>query len=325
MPEGRAIAIGGSAGSISALKQIMPQLPATLPAPVFVVVHVGRQGEDLLAGILGACGPLDVSTAEDGARPERGHVYVAPADRHLLVVDGMIRLGRGPRENMSRPAADALFRSVAASYGPRAVGLVLTGNLNDGAAGLAAIKQCGGLTAAQNPADADVPDMPSGALEASDIDYRAPVSELAALIAALAGEPPGPALPIPRALELEIAIALGRPSRAATIAEIADVAPLSCPACGGTLSQLKEPPLRYRCQIGHAYSAGALAHEQDGSLEEALGVALRTVEERAVLAERMARDAEQSGRVRSMEDYLSKASEFRRSAEVLRNAAIRFS
>jgi len=323
MSEGRVIAIGGSTGSISALKQILPRLPAGLPAPVFVVVHVGAEGRNLLAGILDACGPLTVSTAKDGEHPEQAHVYVAPAGRHLLLVDGEIRLGRGPRENMARPAVDALFRSVAASYGPRAIGLVLSGHLNDGAAGLAAIAQCGGLTAVQSPADAEAPDMPRGALEAGDIDYRAPLADLANLMVALAKEPPGPEFPTPRALELEIEIALGRPSQTGVIDEIADVAPLSCPECGGTLSQLKEAPLRYRCQIGHAYSAKTLAHEQNGSLDEALGVALRIVEERAVLADRMARDAEASGRAWSMENYASKAAEFRRSADVLRSAAIR--
>jgi two-component system, chemotaxis family, protein-glutamate methylesterase/glutaminase len=325
MPEGRVIAIGGSSGSVSALKLIMSRLPSALPASVFIVVHVGAHGHDLLADVLDACGPLNVSTAKEGERPERGRVYVAPADHHLLVVDGVMRLGRGPRENMSRPAVDALFRSVAASCGPRAVGMVLTGNLNDGAAGLAAIKQCGGLTAIQCPSDAEAPDMPLGALEASDIDYRAPLRDLPDLIAALAEAPPGPALLIPRALEVEIAIALGRPSRAATIAEIADEAPLSCPDCGGALSQLKQPPLRYRCQIGHAFTAKVLAHEQATSLNQAMGIALRIVEERAVVAERMARDAEQAGRTRSMEDYLSRASEFRQSADVLREAAIKFS
>jgi two-component system, chemotaxis family, protein-glutamate methylesterase/glutaminase len=325
MPEERAIAIGGSAGAVSALKRILPRLPAALPAPVFVVVHVGARGRDLLADILDACGPLKVSTAQEGERPGRAHVYVAPADRHLLVIDGVIRLGRGPRENMSRPAVDALFRSVAACYGPRAVGLVLTGNLNDGAAGLAAIKRCGGLTAVQDPADADAPEMPSEALEASDVDYRAPLADLADLIAALAREPTGPERPIPRALELEVHIALGRPSHAETVAEIADVVPLSCPDCGGTLAQLKAPPLRYRCQIGHAYSANALANEQGRWLEEALGVALRIVEERAILSERMARDAEKAGRTRSVEGYVAKAAELRGSAEVLREAALRIS
>ena len=321
----RAIAIGGSSGSISALKTIMADLPADLPAAVFVVVHVGAQGQNLLSGILDSCGPLEVSTAWDEEQPRMGRVYVAPADRHLLLIDGVIRLGCGPRENMSRPAVDALFRSVAAHYGARAIGLVLSGNLNDGAAGLAAIKQRGGLTAVQNPADAAVPDMPLGALEGSNVDYRAPLKDLGDLITALAHEPPGPERALSRAMELEIDIAHGRPCSTETVAEIADVAPLSCPACGGTMSQLKQPPLRYRCQVGHAYSAEALAAQQESSLDEAVRVALRIVEERAVLIDRMVGEAEKAGRTRSRQDMIDKAADLRHSAEILRQAALRLS
>lgn len=318
----RAIAIGGSTGSTPVLKAVLSRLSETLPAAVFVVVHVGAQGRNLLADILDGAGPLHVTTATDGEHAENGRVYVAPADRHLLVIDGVIRLGKGPRENMARPSIDALFRSVAAGYGPRAVGLVLTGNLNDGAAGLAAIKQRGGLTAVQNPADSVAPDMPLGALEAADVDYRAPPGDLADLITELAHKQPGPEQPVHRALELEIDIALGRPCLTETIAQIADFAPLSCPACNGTLSQLKEPPLRFRCQVGHAYSAKTLADQHEGSLDEAVRVALRIVEERSVLAERMARDAKKANRPRTHEDFLAKATELRKSADVLRAAAL---
>src|SRR6056297_187914 len=320
MHKERAIAIGGSSGSIAALKQIVPRLLKDVPAAIFVVVHVGAYGRNLLGDILDSSGSLSVTTAVDGEPAEAGRVYVAPADRHLLVIDGIIRLGRGPRENMSRPPIDALFRSVAFSYGSGAIGLVLTGNLNDGAAGLASIKQRGGLTAVQNPADADAPDMPLGALEASDIDYRAPLADL---ITAMAHEPTGSEPAIRRELELEVDIALGRPCLTETIAEIADVAPLSCPDCGGTLSQLKRPPLRFRCQVGHAYSANALAHQHEGSIDEAVRVALRIVEERAVLAERMAREAKTAARTHAHEDYLGKAAELRASAKVLRAAALR--
>ncbi|MBS1303445.1 chemotaxis protein CheB [Loktanella sp. SALINAS62] len=323
MQKQRAIAIGGSTGSLSVLKEIMPSLPENLPAPIFVVVHVGAHGRNLIADILDDAGPLHVSTALEGEEVESGCVYVAPADRHLLVIDGVIRLGRGPRENLARPAVDALFRSVAASYGSGAVGLVLTGNLNDGAAGLVTIKQRGGVSVVQNPADSVAPDMPLGALESTEVDYCTPPNDLADLITMLVNQPLGPEHAIDRALELEIDIALGGPCLTETVEQIADVVPLSCPACNGTLSQLKEPPLRYRCQVGHAYSAKALADQHEGSLDEAVRVALRIVEERAVLAERMARDAKEASRMRTHQDFLTKAAELRQSAEVLRAAALR--
>jgi two-component system, chemotaxis family, protein-glutamate methylesterase/glutaminase len=290
-----------------------------------VVVHVGNHGKDLLAGLLDGLGPLRVTTAREGEVVEAGRIYVAPADRHLLITDHTVRLGRGPRENMARPAVDALFNSVAATYGSGAIGLVLTGNLHDGAAGLAAIKRCGGLTAVQDPAEAAAPEMPLEALEASEVDYRARLEDLPGLIAQLAQEPLGPPLPVPRALALEVEIALGRPCRSETIAEIADPAPLSCPACGGVLSQLDGAPLRFRCQVGHAFTARALEEEQEGSLDEAVRVALRIVEERAVLAERMSRDAAAAGRPRTEEMYRAKASELRRTSEVLRSATLRLS
>jgi two-component system, chemotaxis family, protein-glutamate methylesterase/glutaminase len=323
MSTGRAIAIGGSTGSLAALKVVLPRLPADLPAPVFLVVHVGSHGRDLVAGILDGLGPLRVTTAQDGEDVEAGRIYVAPADRHLLIIDQTVRLGRGPRENMARPAVDALFNSVAATYRSGAIGLILTGNLHDGAAGLAAIKRCGGLTAVQDPAEAVAPEMPFEALEASDVDYRAPLEDLPGLIVQLAQEPLGPPRPVPRALELEVDIALGRPCRSETIAEMAEPAPLSCPACGGVLSQLDGGPLRFRCQVGHAFTARALEEEQEGSLDEAVRVALRIVEERAVLAERMARDAAAAGRPRTDERYRSKAADLRQTAEVLRSAALR--
>lgn len=323
MDRHRVVAIGGSTGAVNDVKHILVGLPADLPAAVFIVVHVGAQGRNLLAGAFDGCGPLPVTTATDGEPVKPGHVYVAPADQHLLVVDDVIRLGRGPRENMARPSVDALFRSVALTYGARAIGLVITGNLNDGAAGLAAIKRRGGVTAVQNPSDAVAPDMPLGALEASDVDYRAPTGELAPLLASLAQQAPGPELPGSRALELEVDIALGRPCLSTAIAEIPDVSPISCPACGGVLSEIKEPPLRYRCQVGHGYSGEALAHEQEGSIDEAVRVALRIVDERATLTDRMARDAQAAGRPHSHRTLDDKTRELRGYADVLRHAALK--
>ena len=319
--EHRTIAIGGSTGAVKDLKRILGALPADFPAPVFIVIHVGAQGRNLLAKTFEGCGPLPVTTAKDGETIEAGHVYIAPSDRHLLVMDGAIRLGRGPRENMARPAVDALFRSVALSYGSRAIGLVITGHLNDGASGLAAIRQRGGITVVQNPSDAEAPGMPC-ALEASDIDYRAPTDELAPLLSVLAQQAPGPEVQASRALELEVDIALGRPCESTTIAEIATPVPITCPSCAGVLSEIKEPPLRFRCQVGHGYTAEALAKEQEGSLDEAVRVALRIVGERATLIERMVRDAQAAGRTHAHRDLHEKARELRTYEDVLRRAAL---
>lgn len=198
-----------------------------------------RTRKDLLAEILNAHSGIPVTTAVDGEAVERRHVYVAPADHHLLVIDGVIRLGRGPRENLARPAVDPLFRSVGLNYGPRAVAIVLTGMLNDGAAGLADLKRCGGVTVVQNPSEAVAPDMPMGALRASDVDYRAPLEDLAALLVELTGEEAGPPILVPAEIRLEVDIALGLQIGSETMLTIANPVPISCPACGGVLSQIR--------------------------------------------------------------------------------------
>jgi two-component system, chemotaxis family, protein-glutamate methylesterase/glutaminase len=315
------IAIGGSLGAIDAAKVLLRDLPDDLSAAVLLVIHVGAGGMNRLAAILAAETNLSVTTAVDRELLEFGHVYVAPADRHLLVIDGMIRLGRGPRENWTRPAVDPLLRSIAASYGPRAVGVILTGCLHDGAAGLAAVARCGGATAIQNPTDAEAPDMPLAALEATDVDYRGSAAELAAVLTDLIGQEVEPTFEVPADLELEVRIALGRPIGAHTISTIGDVSALSCPACGGVLSQIcAGPPLRFRCQVGHAFSAEALAEEQEDSVDEAVLTALRIIEERAVLLEKMAAEALRARRTVIAQHYEERSMELRARAVTLRNA-----
>jgi two-component system chemotaxis response regulator CheB len=291
------IAIGGSLGGVEAVRRLCAELPPELAATVFIVVHVGAEGNDLLAGIFDAHSAIAVSTATDGEIPRPGHAYVAPADRHLLVIDGTIRLGRGPRENLARPAIDPLFRSLAVGYGPRVVAVLLTGLLNDGAAGLADVHRCGGVTVVQNPGDALAADMPLSALRATDVDYRAPVADMTSLLVKLAGEDAGPRVPIPSDLMREVDIALGRKSGTDIVSKFADPVAMSCPDCGGVLSQVRRgPPLRFRCQIGHAYTAETLVAEKDGTVEEAMRVAMRIMEERAVLSRKMAEEARLSGR-----------------------------
>ncbi len=323
MAQREIIAIGGSAGSIQVIRQICAALPLHLPAAVLIAVHIGADHPNLLAGILDHGGRLPASTAADGEPLAPGHVYVAPADHHLVVDGGIVRLGRGPRENMARPAIDPLFRSAGISAGPRAIGVLLSGMLNDGASGLADLKRCGGVTVVQNPGDAAESEMPRTALLASDIDYRAPAGDLADLLSRLVQEEPGAAPVPPDSIALEVEIAMGRPSNTPTIAIIADPVPLNCPGCGGTLSQIRRSPLRFRCQVGHGYTAEALAHEQEGSLDEAFRLALRVIEERAVLMEKMAFDALDGGRTAAAASFKERAQEYRRSAAVLMAAALR--
>lgn len=315
------IAIGGSAGSGAVLRQVVRDLPRDLPASIFIATHVPSHSRGYLAETLGTSESLPVAEAIDGQPIERGRVYVAMPDRHLLLIDGTIRLGDGPRENMVRPAIDPLFRSAALSYGSRAVGVVLTGSLNDGASGLHAIKSVGGTAVVQHPLDAEVDQMPLAALESVEADHVAPAADLSEVLACLARSEAGPDHRPSEALEMEVEIAAGRRLGSDHLRQIADPSPLSCPDCQGVLSEVRgERPLRYRCQIGHSYTAEILASRID-QVDEAMRIAMRVMEERVTLVERMAKDARQTGRLAVAELYESRAEEYRRYARTLREAA----
>jgi two-component system chemotaxis response regulator CheB len=183
----RIVVIGASAGGIRALRTVLGPLPRGFPAPVAVVVHTSPHSPGILDEILDRAGELPATHARDGEPLRDGHVYIAPPDYHMLVEPGLVRLTRGPRENRFRPAIDPLFRSAAQVYGPGAIGVVLTGDLDDGTAGLTVIKQLGGTAIVQNPADAAYPSMPRSALLHVDVDYVVPLVEIPALLVTLAG------------------------------------------------------------------------------------------------------------------------------------------
>jgi len=183
--------------------------------------------------VASGAGKLPVRWAENGLPIENGHVYLAPADGHLLLADGHTMLGSGPPENMFRPAIDPLFRSAALHYGPRVIGVALSGLLSDGAAGLNAIKRCGGLAVAQDPAEAIADQMPRRALEATTVDPCVPADRLGDLLSDLVREKPGRALPIPPEIRLGVEIASGERIGAGSLIDIASPAALTCPSCGG--------------------------------------------------------------------------------------------
>lgn len=322
MPTRDIVVIGGSAGSSAVLQQLMSDLPADLPASLFIATHVPSESSGYLVDMLSRVTNLPVSQAEDGVPIERGRAYVAVPDRHLLVIDGTVRLGDGPRENMTRPAIDPLFRSAALSYGPRTVGVLLSGMLNDGASGLWAIKECGGTAVVQHPLDAAADEMPLAALEIVTPDEVAPASELGRVLADVVRGEAGQAGSCPEGLALEVDIASGARLGSAALGNIAEPSALSCPDCNGVLSEMKKQhPLRYRCQIGHAFTAEVLAARTE-EVDHAMRVALRIMEERVTLVTRMADDARRSGRTAVAELYESRAQEYTHYATVLRQAAL---
>jgi two-component system, chemotaxis family, protein-glutamate methylesterase/glutaminase len=318
------IVIGGSAGATAPLKQILSRLPPDLPAAVLIVLHIPAQGIGILSTVASSAGPLPVRQAENGMKIEPGQVYLAAPDHHLLLSEDRVFLGRGPRENMVRPAIDALFRSAAINYGPRVIGVLLSGLLSDGSAGLNAIKRCGGISVVQAPSDAIADEMPRSALEATIIDLCVPGAGMGDVLSDLVREAPGAALPIPPEIRLEVEIAAGERIGSDNLLSMADPAALTCPACGGVLSEVRESrPMRFRCQVGHAFTGDVLAKEQEGRVDEALRVALRIIEERAELVQRMAADGRRSGRPAVAEMYQARAAEYREYADMIRRVVLK--
>jgi two-component system chemotaxis response regulator CheB len=311
------IAIGASMGGVEAVPAVLAGLAADLPAAIFVVQHTSPHSKSRLASIYNRTSRLRAADAGDGEAVEHGRVYVAPPDQHLLVREGRILLSHGPHENRSRPAIDPLFRSVAASYGPRAVGVVLTGLLDDGASGLAAMRRCGGVTVVQDPNDAAYPEMPRSALEATTVDHCVPLARMGELLTRLAHAAGGKAALVPPDIEREVAMANGELSDYSE--ELGELAPVTCTECGGNLWEIKTDGVRrYRCRTGHAYSARSLVAEQGEKIEAALWAAIRSMEERATMLNKLAGDSKAGGLSRVRERYQTRAREAREHADILR-------
>ena len=188
----RIVTIGASQGGVQALCALLAGLPPDFGAPVLIVQHIGA-AESMLPSILNEVSALDAAFAAHRESLKTGRIYVAPPDQHMLVHDGQIDLSRGPRENWARPAVDPLFRSAAFCYGPGTIGIVLSGRLNDGTAGLFEIKRAGGVALVQTPREAEAPDMPQSALDNAAVDYCLPVAEMPRLLARLVTQPCPPA------------------------------------------------------------------------------------------------------------------------------------
>jgi two-component system chemotaxis response regulator CheB len=316
------IVIGGSAGSGAALKELVKGLPPDFPGSVFITTHLPTEHRSYLPELLAGPDHIPVTRAIDGQPIERGQAYVAAADRHLLLLDSTIRLGAGPRENMVRPSIDPMFRSAALSYGPRAVGVVLSGMLNDGASGLHAIKQAGGTAVVQHPLDAIEDQMPRAALEVVDADHVVRADDLAEVLREIVASDAGPPVAPSDMLAFEVEVAAGRRLGSDNLRRFAEPAALTCPDCQGVLSEVRDGrPLRYRCQIGHAFTAEELASHHV-AVDEAVRIAMRIMEERVELVQRMAKDARATGRTAVAELYEQRAQEYARYATTLRDAAM---
>jgi two-component system, chemotaxis family, protein-glutamate methylesterase/glutaminase len=291
MPKRNIIVIGGSSGSFESFKKIAAALPKDLDASIFIVWHMAPDVRSVLPQILNNVGPLFASDAREGERIESGRIYVARPDHHLLLDDSHIRVTRGPKENRFRPALDPLFRSAAYNYGPRSIGVVLSGALDDGTSGLWTIKHRGGLAVVQDPNDADISSMPENAIREVDVDHIVPVADMPELLVRLSSQE------VPERAEgamqdssedkrtrLEIRIAAEDNALEAGVMEWGELSPFTCPDCSGVLSKIKDGNRpRFRCHTGHAFSSDSLLAALTETIEESLWSAIRGVDESIML------------------------------------------
>ena len=287
------IVIGTAAGGLEALDQLIGQLPTNLPASIVIVQHMdrGNSGEPLLRR-LGRHQAFHPKLAEHSERLKPRRVYIAPPDNHLLIKKGKLLVTKGAAENGHRPGIDPLFRSAAVSHGSRVIGVVLTGIMDDGTAGLIAVKRCGGVTVAQDPRDAAYSGMPLSALDMANADYCVSIAEMGPLLTSLVSKPHGKSKPFPDDIRTEAVIAERVSSDISQVNGLGEQVPYNCPGCGGVLWKIHGPGgKRYRCHTGHSYSSLSLLASQSEKIEEMLWISLRMFEERKNLLTSMARDS----------------------------------
>jgi two-component system chemotaxis response regulator CheB len=327
MPAPQIIVVGASAGGVEALTSLARGLPADFPAALFAVLHVPPHGSSVLPQLIARAGRLPARHPQHGEPILRGRWYVAPPDQHLLIRDAHVHLGRGPTENGHRPAIDPLFRSAASAYGSDVIGIVLSGSLDDGTAGLLAIKRAGGVTIVQDPAEAMYPSMPQSALENVEIDHVCSVASLAQLLSDLVRGPgetaesnmsSGEDAAEKDATQLEAEIAERGQDAIEELERRGVPSAFACPDCHGVLWEVREGDLvRYRCRVGHAYLPQALSAAQADQLEESLWIALRTLKEHSALSKRLAERARGRKMLQVALNYDTRAREAAQRAAVI--------
>jgi two-component system, chemotaxis family, protein-glutamate methylesterase/glutaminase len=285
------VVIGASAGGVTAVRAVVSALPAELNAAVLIVLHIPVHTPTSLHEVLARDAAVTVKLAENGEHLRHGNAYIAPTDRHLVVEGDQLRLTRGPRENRVRPCIDVLFRSAALHFGPRVIGVVLTGALDDGTAGLWAIKDRGGTAVVQDPEDSEMSSMPRSALEHVSVDHVLSLTAIGPTIAQLAREvlprqPAGSAAPKTMQIEAEIAIEGDALRRG--VLSMGEMSANTCPECHGVLVRIREGRvLRFRCHTGHAFSLQTLLADVDDAIDHSLWNTIRAIEERALVLREM--------------------------------------
>ncbi|MDF7815256.1 chemotaxis protein CheB [Hymenobacter sp. YC55] len=319
------IVIGASTGGFEALKHLIGLLPADLNAAIFIVWHMSPDVTGILPQVLNRQKTLLATTAVDNEPLSYNRIYVAPPDRHLLLEQGFVRVTKGPKENRFRPAVDPLFRSAAYIYGPRVIGIVLSGALDDGTAGLWTIKNRGGLALVQEPAEAEVPAMPENALAAVAVDYRVCIADMAPLLVHLITETVTKAGEIAMEEQQKTAIETGIAAQDRGLEQgilgLGKPSPYACPDCHGVLLTITDGELvRYRCHTGHAYSADSLLSTITEHVEDTLWNAIRGVEESILLLNNLGDHYAEKNQPKLAAMCFQKAKEAKGRAETVRQA-----
>ncbi|MCW3117216.1 MAG: hypothetical protein JWM28_1298 [Chitinophagaceae bacterium] len=307
---GFVIVVGASAGGLSALKQLLGQFESDIPAAILVVLHISPViNEGFIPGTLQSSTSLKVLKAENNLFLETGCIYVAVPDAHLLVKENYLLLGFGPEENRWKPSIDVLFRSAAVAYGERCIGIILTGLLNDGTAGMDAIKRCGGVTIIQDPKQAEFPEMPLSVLENIHVDYCLTLDKMAPAVQKIFQKEVTTST-APKEILAEAAIIEKMQTGSYAVSQIGDPTVYACPDCGGILWEIKNGEFaRYRCHIGHSYTEEDLLLKQTNAMHSTLWISLRIMEERKSLLEKIARQNRQKGYNRTSKEYELKAAQ----------------
>lgn len=310
------VVIGGSAGSLEALKSLVSSLPGNLPVTIFITVHVSPEAPSILPAILTRAGRIPAVHPLNRQPIMKSTIYVAPPDQHLLIEDGCVLSSRGPRENLHRPAIDPLFRSAARAYGPRVIGIILSGLLDDGASGLLAVKLKGGLAVVQDPTEAAFPEMPERAWRYAGADHVLPISGIEQLLVnSVNGQGNGHGAKAHHSPSEKRRGASGESKALAVEAQHADIenppvkeqlgmpSVYACPDCHGVLWEIKEGNLlRFRCRVGHAYTAETLNVAMSQATEDTLWASMRALEEKADLLRRMASRSPETAALRYEEE-----------------------
>jgi len=338
MPGHDIIVVGASAGGVELALALVAQLPDDLPAAVFIAIHISPSAESVLPQLLRRRTKLRVAHAHNGDRIEHGRIYVAPPDRHLTVRRGRVELTMGPRENGHRPAVDTLFRSAAQSYGARVIGVVLSGNLDDGTAGAIEIHRGGGVVIAQNPSEALYPSMPQSVIDVAGADHVASVAGIAILLSDLSRTPVLEEEPVmslrdgesnerdshaPRpstGAESDPQIDHGFGAADAMRDERETASGFTCPECHGALWETSDGQLAgYRCRVGHTFTQNALLAEQGRALEAAMWTAYTALEEHASFVERMVARNERQGNVVTVSRLAERQRDLEQRARLIKN------